>query len=1191
MQSNLGVVPFFAASLCLLPVTTSGGQIEPANVVTVQRDEVLIAPDRDWSAAVRAPRAEGQRVVLSLDARLHVAGSQGGGCNWMLRIFIDDDPLIESPARPRLLNKAPSFDFSDGKYHFTWFSRAHKAWMALFADSYDANTAGTGQDTAFLFDLSDYVNPGQPFRLRMQYAQPNIPSALQKEAPLAVRNIAVGTLPADMVERLRDEALSGEADRRDVPIQAALDPDEQPGETPYEILWSGRAERPPPQVTFEDLGRWRAAALGEFDVELRASQARRVWRSSVLKVTVGECPSFTLMLLPPSGVRIPDDTNAANCWVHSDHSYGATGGPVELLVTIEDARGACADLPCGSLRGDYWEMKQGLLTSRTAARLRPPLKLHSITLAGQNIKRSLTMHLESLTFFKRVRKPYSRLTRRDDPPFPASEENMLPPAPPDCEERVAATREGPGAVFTSASPAGTLTYTVRPETGGLDDLVAQFGDGPSFRPLAGGGLRVQTDGGPLPVAGAAKLLSSRVEKGKLLTSWTFSVGGAEGRYQLSYRLRGRTLIVDVECAGGVATALDLGKVRGLPDVRGVEVPYLVFHSVPGPRTALGGGAFVSALIDWYHSNCSTIDTTSARDEADEDGLRIGGAAIYAPLTNGKRNDLRERVLLTVSPEFHDTLPSTAAYRSSKLEELAPSMFVMSSHFTPTYYRTLKRYGLDHLIAIHFAGIWWTRAGEGFAMRWRPRPGLTERDVAEYRGAIRALGYKWGMLVNYTCYLPLNEYWDENKVSLTGDGRLADGWYGHYRTKPNAMPELARVVGAKIRERYATDCVYLDVHTNRGAHAIDYEAGVEGAGTARGAILGNAECVREVHQQQSALCSEGICRWIYAGLADMDYAQWVGTAKPEHKPLLPDFDLLRIHPLQIGTAMGYSPRCFFTGEGLERYHQDPGVGTGHQPFYHYVAATLAHGHSAMIGYGYFPPPARTIHYYALLAGPQADYLTDTVSHISWHDEEAGRFVSTSEALRTAARDAGKLRVTYFGGQSVHVNYHPERSWRLKLDDREFVLPPYGWLIHKPGELFAYSALVDGRRVDYVECPEYIYLNSGDRAAAEGAITVDGAVFIRRSTPLAVIPCGNLGGWKPEPCERYPVFTDRQLAGVPADRGVRLLRVDASSLLGVDANAEVTVRARDEAATPTGSWTCRASEVRIEPEGRAVDYLLE
>jgi len=1179
-----------ACAFMALSIPLAGAQPpELRHRVDIQSDEILVHPQQDWTATATVQDGPDEHVLLSLEARLHVAGSKGGGCNWVLGILIDDQVLTEVIHRPRLLNKPPFFDFADGKYHFSWFSRAHNAWMTMFADSYDVDTARTGQDTAFLFDLSDYVQPGQSFRLTLHYAQPGIPDILGHEAPLAVRNIAAGTLTGAEVDKLRDNLATADQQAREVVIQTSLDPREGPGKRAYEVEWAQRPEAPPAQVSFEKLEGWEATVRGGGEAAIAASRAQRVWREQVAKVTVGPCPWFTLELRPPEPIKIDDDFNAVNCWVYSNHRYGRSGSPVELSVTVSDSRGAYLDLDAGRLRGDYWEMRQGLAPKGRLANMHPPFYFRGLTLAAGKIQKPLTMYIESLAFWKRTRKPYAKLGRLTEPRFPTSEDNMLPPAPAGC--RSEAQPEGQGAVFTATCADGIVRYVVRPQQGDLSDVSAQFGGGPVFQPLGGGAIRFETPEGVVAAGGeSAQLRDSAFKDGKLTTRWHFSRRGVEADYELRYQLRGRTLILEASCPGGAATGLDLGQVRGLPAVRAIEVPYLVMWRVPGPRVAMGGGVFVSALVDWYHSQCSVIETTVEDHQADPAAVRINGCTSYQRLTNGRRNDLADRVLLTVSPEFHDTLPGIATPRSDKLEELAPAMFVMSSQMTPRFYETLKRYGLDHIIAIHFAGVWWTRAGEGFSMRWRPRPDLTEQDLADYRRRIKRLGYQWGMLVNYTEFFPGNEYWDENLVCLTSDGHLADGWYGDYRTKPNAQAMLARKVGEKIRARYPTDCVYLDVHTNIGARALDYEAGVEGAGTARATVLGMAEGIHEVHRQQSALCSEGICRWLYAGLADLDYGQWVGRTKSEHKPLLPDFDLLRIHPKQIGTAMGYGPRCFFTRKGLARYNQDPGKGTDHLPFYHYVAATLAHGHSAMIGYGYFPPLARTIHYYSLLAGPQADYLPDTVKDIAWYSAAEKRFVGTSQALRTGVREAGKLRVTYAGGQRVYVNYHAKDEWRLSVDGRDFLLPPYGWIITKPGELLAYSALVDGRRVDYVDCPEYLYLNSGRGAATEGAVTVDGAVLIKRGKALTVIPCGDLGGWTAEPIERWPMYQDRVPAGVPADRGTKRLRIEAARLLGSGPGRKVRVQARNAEGQVVKSENT-AGAVELKPNANVVDYVIQ
>ena len=104
-----------------------------------------------------------------------------------------------------------------------------------------------------------------------------------------------------------------------------------------------------------------------------------------------------------------------------------------------------------------------------------------------------------------------------------------------------------------------------------------------------------------------------------------------------------------------------------------------------------------------------------------------------------------------------------------------------------------------------------------------------------------------------------------------------------------------------------------------------------------------------------------------------------------------------------------------------------------------------------------------------------------------------------------------------------------------------------------------------------------------------VTVDGAVFIKRGRPLVVIPCGDLGRWQAEPCEAYPMFRDRVLEGPPDDRGVRLLRIDAARLLGVDEAARVHLAHRDEQGSVVKTETVAAGAIEISPSAEIADYL--
>lgn len=66
-------------------------------------------------------------------------------------------------------------------------------------------------------------------------------------------------------------------------------------------------------------------------------------------------------------------------------------------------------------------------------------------------------------------------------------------------------------------------------------------------------------------------------------------------------------------------------------------------------------------------------------------------------------------------------------------------------------------------------------------------------------------------------------------------------------------------------------------------------------------------------------------------------------------------------------------------------------------------------------------------------------------------------------------APRLLLTQEGGLNLWLNLSRE-DWRLDLGEQPFLLPPDGWLAYRPGELLAFSALVEGHRADYLDAPE-------------------------------------------------------------------------------------------------------------------------
>ncbi|MGE5531221.1 MAG: hypothetical protein ACM3VW_03755, partial [Bacteroidota bacterium] len=719
---------------------------------------------------------------------------------------------------------------------------------------------------------------------------------------------------------------------------------------------------------------------------------------------------------------------------------------------------------------------------------------------------------------------------------------MLPTPP--AGVKVAATKTSRGARFTATSPRGKLIYEVDPPKGCLTGVTARWNKGAPFQPCLNGGLTATESAPPV----AATLLSSNFAKGTLTATWQAPDGQ---KFQCAYFLDGLTLKVDLTAPGGWATGTDFGVIAGLTAPKPIEIPYLKFTPYGTmSHVVAGSGVFVSVFPDIYRSDYSNVKSDLAKVESDR--VRLLHQTVYTPLTNGRRNDLRDRLLITASPEFIDTLPNHQNPRSPNIERLAPYMFVMDRAFSLNRWDTFKRYGLDNIIANDFAGLYVDSYSEGFGVRWRPHPKYTMEQVQDARKQIKDLGFLFGAYTDVTDFYPLNEWWNENLLSLTATGDLAEAWPGSYMAKTGNLWWLARQVGQKVKQYYPPDCVYLDVSTNRGPSAMDYEAGVPGAGMARAMIEGTGDSVVEARKWYGSTVSEGIYRWMYAGLTDMDYAQ-VKMTEPVPVPL--DFDLLKLHPYQIGTMMGYGPTNLLSAEevtelGTSREQPAP------KAFYKHVATSLAYGHMAMLGYGYFPPMQRSIQYYALMQGLQREYLPDRVTKIEYFDGD--KFLPTSPALQAAAHQRGQVRVTYKGGLAVTVNLNPKDPLTISQAGGTYTLPPYGWVASRPSSggtgvppvavpgsadilsapaVLAFSAIVDGQRLDYVSCPDYTYLNTGDKSRRVGPLEITGAAWLKREGKgFLLIPCGKLGQWGP----------DQRLTQIPADRGCPQLILDSSDL---------------------------------------------
>jgi hypothetical protein len=517
------------------------------------------------------------------------------------------------------------------------------------------------------------------------------------------------------------------------------------------------------------------------------------------------------------------------------------------------------------------------------------------------------------------------------------------------------------------------------------------------------------------------------------------------------------------------------------------VPYLTY----------GGGAHLSVLVsraredhvftsiwlDWYRSNGSE---PYAAESAGTNTARINGGVRYLLRTDGKRNPMFERVFITVSPMFEEVLPVVPNGVGLHAREATDQLWQES--WGPDDYekqmrrsRMLRAYGIEKLIQCNHE-ITWRDGGESFTLRTRsaPKKGGDEA-LAKYVKHQRGLGWFAGLYSNYTDYAPVNEFWSPDGVQRIPEGDWRAAWPRCYAEKPLKAVEFDAMLAPQIKAKYNPNSAYTDVHTAVSPWGYnDYDARVPGAGTFAQTFYAYAELLRNDSRVYGGpIFSEGTYHWLYAGLADGNYALAYDGRPLAIEPLLPVFDLYQIHTRECDIGMGWTAHfCDPIPDWKKPENLDRAIDR-------FLLHTLAYGHIGWLveeDYGM----ARVCRSYYMLQQVQARYGLAAPKRIAFWD--GVKLVNVSEALvRDLPRSRRQLFVQY-PGLELWLNDHPSENWEIspsfpgkrsrnsRLEDPRIILPPAGWAAFSPDhKLLTYSALGGTNRADYLRSPDYVYLD--------------------------------------------------------------------------------------------------------------------
>ena len=960
------------------------------------------------------------------------------------------------------------------------------------------------------------------------------------------------------------------------PASNVDEPDSPVGKRPYELDWANRTKPNNPQLAdFEDLSGWRVQCRDGADATLYRSQQEVLFGKYVAKVVyTGKSTRSSLVIEPPEPIEIPNNFTAVNLWVRGNHwgwihPLPPRKGSVRILV--RDAKDEQYGIDLGMANFDYWFLMHRTVASpngdkrmyqRTDGKFDEvidyPARFVGIELRGFANEEPARMYFDALSFYEIQYPPLTFEPAPEKLAWPTTPHTILPTFEEPVRNSIRA--RGDGYELTATDSSGTIRYRYAPTDGTLGDITVEAG-GQTFQPCFDGGITFGLDGKEVRPgsSGVATRLVSRKPAGyKIAAEWEISTGPSSARYIYDFHLKGKSLVVDVIAKGGLATRFDIGLAKGLAEAKTVFVPYLTYgNNWPKVVCSPGQGqpVFFLSLLDWYNSDASELYGSPRLTVPDT--IRYNGGAEYNPLTNGRRNDLRERLFINVSTDFHEVLPNIPNPKCDT-GQIARE-FVWRNIGSPQreMLAKYKAYGIDKFIACHHE-VGWRDAGESFTMRLRAAPRIGDDELADYSKWLRGLGYRFGTYTNYVDFAPVNSNWNEDDVCLNSDGTWQRAWPRCYALKPLRAVEKEAWHAPRIHQKFGTDAQYCDVHTAyKPWGRTDYDARVPGAGKFRTQFNSFARLLHNESQAHDGpVFSEGSYHWFYAGIVDGNYATIVPYGQGWRINPIVDFDLLKMHPLMTDFGMGM-PQMYY-GQG-SHWQKDR---SRLNPFFdRFHTATIAYGHIGFLAseWGF----DGTLKSYYLLQALQQRYAMIPVRRIRYFDGQ--KLIDTSTAIATDAYKRRQINVVYKNGLELWCNLSTDNDWTVRVDQREYLLPPASFAAHKANDILAYSATVAGQRHELVSCRDYLYLDSRDQLVRTPVLTAHGTV--------AVKPDGKSAWWI-----------------IPATKCAEV--TVSTAWLGVRRSAVLAATAHDQAGKKLGDAEVRrgSDEVTVMPVKNAVKYHL-
>ncbi len=886
-----------------------------------------------------------------------------------------------------------------------------------------------------------------------------------------------------------------------------LDPNGAIGARPYEMVLAGREPERHPTVSFDNLEGWTLELDSGAVGNLITSRKQQLWDSPVAELAYrGESEKSSLTLRPVAPISLLSSITAASIWIHGNNWSWVpdpTTPQVTISLLLKDTSQEIHALEMTKVRWKEWWLVHKVLPPEMLET--SPLQFVGIRVVGAANEENREIFFEDLAFYREEFRELSfgsspkrgiDLFKGQSPgantgpgrlPFPIRDTTILPDnQESDFSSTLLHTEKGSRFRFLYKGRDGVLEYCLEPGGEYWGPVIVKLNSIPVATALVDAGPNFSE-----PLEGL-RLLRAWSDGDVARAEWSGLHEGEDVTVESSIRLWQKSLVVDFSCRGGHATGLSYGRLTKVREPELIKIPFLNYGS-HHLNVLMGQGPkpfFASVWMDWYLSNASEPYAT---DEIKEDAVSLNGGVRYLPKTDGERNDLFERFFVTFSPLFEETLPDIPNPPAKEGKKAGSRLW--QETWGPKNYeeemkrsRRLRAYGIEMLTQCNHE-IAWRDGGESFTFRTIASPGKGgDKALQEYVEAQKSLGWRSGLYTNYTDYAPVNSNWDIDMVMRRPSGDLVTAWPRCYSPKALFAVEMDRRLAPQVRRKFGSNAAYTDVHTAVSPwDRTDYDARVPGAGTFAATFYAYGELLLHDQEVYDHHCwSEGHHQWLYAGLATGNYGLTYSELKYREYPLLPHFDLLKMHPLSVDIGIPWTGRFFRDAEGWDSKANIK------RSIDHFLATTIAYGHMGWLveeTHGI----RQTCRSYYMMQQLQSRFAMEEPEAILYGSDSG--LITSSEALLNGVWRDSKLYTRYSNGLEVWVNGNTSVDWTVENGGKEFVLPPFGWFALHGDDFFEGSVSVEDARSDFVASPAYIFLDGRGILRKFSGISTSGSVAVR------------------------------------------------------------------------------------------------